>query len=201
MTAPNSLADALAGGSRYIKWDELGKGASVTGTIVNVEMRQARKFQSTDLDFWDDGKPKMQAVITLATSLRDPQDSEDDGTRSISVNLWSGQKQALAAACKAANVTEPQPRQQFTATWASGVGKTGDPRIFTYALGPVPAAGLGDALGTGGTVDTTTGEISPPAAPAPVAAPAAGTPDPQAVAAALAALTPEQRTAMGLPAA
>jgi hypothetical protein len=196
MTAPSSLADALAGGSRYVKWDDLGKGASISGSILNVDMRQARKFQSTDLDFWDDGKPKMQAVITISTQLRDPNDPEGDGTRSISVNLWSGQKQALAAACKAANVTEPQPGQTFTATWASGVGKSGDPRIFTYALGPAPAAGLSDTLGT---VDTSTGEITPPQvaaqqAPAPVA-------DPAAVAAALAALTPEQRAAMGLPAA
>jgi hypothetical protein len=192
MTTPNSLADALAGGSRYVKWDDLGKGASVTGSIVSVEMRQARKFQSTDLDFWDDGKPKMQAVITLATTLRDPADPEDDGTRSVSVNLWSGQKQALAAACKAAGVAEPQPGQAFTATWTSGVGKSGDPRIFAYTLGPVPA-GLGDALGT---VDTTTGEISQPAAATP--APPA---DAAAVAAALANLTPEQRRLMGLPAA
>lgn len=190
MTAPNSLADALAGGSRYIKWDDLGTGRPVTGTIVNVDMRQARKFQSTDLDFWEDGKPKMQAVVTIATSLRDPSDPEDDGTRSISVNLWSGQKQALAAACKAAGVAEPQPGQQFTATWTSGVGRAGDPRVFSYALSGAPS--IGGALGT---VDTSTGEITQPtaAAPAPDLDPA--------VAAALANLSPQQRAAMGLPAA
>lgn len=188
MSTPNSLADALAGGSRYIKWDELGMKTPISGSIVNVEMRQSRKFQSTDLDFWDDGKPKMQAVITINTPLRDPLDPEDDGARSISVNLWSGQKQALAAACKSAGVTSPQPGQQFTAIWVSGVGKAGDPRVFTYALGAAPAVGLSDALGT---VNTATGELSPPAAPGV---------DP-AVAAALAALTPEQRAAMGLAAA
>lgn len=188
MTTPSSIADALSGGSRYVKWDEVGKGVAVTGTIVNVDMRQARKFQSTDLDFWDDGKPKMQAVITMSTTQRDPLDPEDDGTRSISVNLWSGQKQALAAACKAAGVNEPQPGQQFTATWASGVGRAGDPRTFTYALS---GSGIGAELG----VNTSTGEVAPPAA-APAAAPSTGV-DP-AVAAALAQLTPEQRTAMGL---
>lgn len=194
MTTPTSLADALAGGARFVKWDDLGKGSSLHGTIVNVEMRQARKFQSTELDFWDDGKPKMQALITLSTSLRDASDSEDDGTRSISINLWSGQKQALAAACKAANVAEPVPGQQFTATWVSGIGKSGDPRVFTFTLGPAPAAPtLGSTLAT---VDTTTREIhtTPPAAATPTA-------DPAVIAAALANLTPEQRTAMGLPAA
>lgn len=174
-----TLADALAGGSRYVKWDDLGTGSSITGTIVNVEMRQARKFQSTDLDFWDDGKPKMQATITLATEQRDSNDPEDDGTRSVSINLWSGQKQALAAACKAANVSEPQPGQSFTATWVSGVGKAGNPRIFTYTLGSAPAS-----LGLG--VEPT----PPPAATPPI--------DAAAAQAALANLTPEQRTALGL---
>lgn len=183
------IAEALAGGSAYVKWDDLGLGSSVTGTITAVEMRQARKYQSTDLDFWDDGKPKMQAVITLQTSLRDPSDPEDDGTRNVSVNLWSGQKQALAAACKAAGVAEPQVGQTFTATWESGVGKSGNPRVFSYALSG--SAGLGDALGT---VNTSTGEITPP----PAAAPAAPAVDPAAAAAALANLTPEQRKALGL---
>jgi hypothetical protein len=180
-----TLADALAGGSRYIKWDDLGVKSSVSGTIVNVEMRQARKFQSTDLDFWDDGKPKMQAIVTISTDQRDPADPEDDGTRSISINLWSGQKQALAAACKAAGVAEPQPGQTFTATWASGVGKTGDPRIFSYSLSN--SAGLSDAIG----VNTATGEVQP-------AAPAAPPIDAAAAAAALSNLTPEQRQALGL---
>lgn len=182
-----SLADALTGGSRFIKWDDFEKGQSVTGVITDVEMRQARKYQSTDLDFWDDGKPKMQAVITFTTSLRDPQDPDDDGSRAIGINLWSGQKRALVAACKDAGVAEPQPGQEFTATWVSGVGKSGDPRVFTYKLGPA-TSGLGGALGVAGTVDTTTGEVTPPA-------PAI---DAQAAAAALANLTPEQRAALGL---
>lgn len=187
MTSP--LADALASGSRFIKWDEEGPGTVVSGVITAITMRQARKFQSTDLDFWDDGTPKMQAIITITTDRRDPTDPDDDGTRSISVNLWSGQKAALAAACKAAGVTEPQPGQTFTAVWKSGVGKAGDPRIFGYALTGSPASGVADALAT------------PPAAPAPAAAAppaAAPDPDPAAVAAVIADMTPEQRAAIGL---
>lgn len=199
----SSLADALTGGNQFIKWDQVPMGTTITGTIEKVEMRQARKYQSTDLDYWDDGKPKMQAVLTLATTLRDPSDPEDDGTRAVSINLWSGQKKALADACKNAGVAEPVPGQQFTVTWTAGVGKSGDPRVFVYSLGAAPAVGLGDTLGT---VNTTTGEITPPpvAPAAPVAVPhpaPAAVPDPAAVAAALAALSPEQRAAMGLPAA
>lgn len=179
-----TLADQLAGGSRYIKWDELNVGASVTGTITAIDMRQARKYQSTDLDFWEDGKPKMQAVITLQTTLRDPSDPEDDGTRNVSINLWSGQKRALAEACKKVNVAEPQVGQSFTATWTAGVGKSGDPRVFSYTLGPAPA-GLSGALGT---VDTATGEITAPTTEI----------DPAAAAAAIANLTPEQKKLLGL---
>lgn len=193
----STLADALTGGARFIKWDELAMGATVTGTIENVEMRQARKYQSTDLDFWDDGKPKMQAVITLATSYRDSSDPDDDGTRAISINLWSGQKKALVDACKNAGVAEPVVGQQFSATWKSGVGKSGDPRSFTYSLGPAPAAGLGEALGTGSPAPAAVPPAPPAPATAPPAAPAPVT-DPAALQAALAALPPEQRAALGL---
>lgn len=179
-----TLADALASGARFVKWDDLGKGSAVTGTIQSVEMRQARKYQSTDLDFWDDGKPKMQALITMSTTQRDAADPEDDGTRSVSINLWSGQKAALVEACKKAGVAEPQVGQSFTATWVSGVGKAGDPRVFAFSLGAAPAG-----LGLG--VDTTTGEISQPATTPPAI-------DATAAAAALANLTPEQRAALGL---
>ena len=184
-----TLADALTGGSQYVKWEELGVGHSVTGTITDVDMRQARKFQSTDLDFWDDGKPKMQVVISIQTAERD--DPEDDGLRSVAINLWSGQKKALVEACQNANVDEPKVGQQFTATWSSGVGKTGNPRVFTYSLGAAPS-GVGAALGT---VATATGEVTPPAAAAAAPAPQI---DAAAAAAALANLTPEQRAALGL---
>lgn len=148
MTVP-SLADALSGGGRFVKWDELGVGAVVEGTIAEIDVRQARVFGSTDPDFWPDGKPKMQVVISLQTDKKDS--DEDDGLRAIPINLWSGQKKALADACKDAGVAEPQVGQTFKIRWASGVGKAGDPRVFQMKLGPKPAAttGLADALGSG----------------------------------------------------
>ncbi|MGI9136403.1 MAG: hypothetical protein ACR2JS_04985, partial [Candidatus Nanopelagicales bacterium] len=63
------LSDLLSGGGAYLKWET--PGTTYTGVITEVATRQARKFESTDLDFWDDGTPKMQAVITLATDYRD----------------------------------------------------------------------------------------------------------------------------------
>lgn len=154
------LADALASGSgKFLKWEV--PGTTYTGIIADVTMRQARKFQSTEPDFWDDGSPKMQAVITLATDYRDADDPDDDGTRQVSINLWSGQKLALVKACKAVGVPEPVKGQAFTATHVSGIGTSSSPRVFEYTLGAAPAVGLADALASPKTAQD--------AAPAPAA--------------------------------
>lgn len=141
----STLADALRGGGKFVKWDDLGTGVAVSGTVQDVTVRQARKFESIELDYWDDGTAKMQAVVSIGTDQRDPSDPDDDGTRSITINLWSGQKQALAAACRAAGVAEPTAGDTFTAVWTSGVGRAKDPRVFTYTV--TPGSGLGAALG------------------------------------------------------
>jgi len=136
----STLADALRGGSPFLKWEM--PGTSYSGTITGVEMRQARKFQSTELDAWDDGSPKLQCVLALATDYRDAAFDDDDGTRMLSINLWSGQKKALVAACKAAGVPEPQVGQKITVTHTSGIGTAASPREFSYVLadGPVGVA-------------------------------------------------------------
>ena len=136
----SAIADALASGGTYLKWEH--PGTTYTGIITDVTMRQSRKYESTDLDTWDDGTPKMQVVVTLATDYRDQAQQDDDGTRMISINLWSGQKKALVAACKAAGVTEPQAGQRFTATHVSGIGNAKAPRVFEYTLtaGPTGVA-------------------------------------------------------------
>lgn len=140
----SAIADALASGGTYLKWEH--PGTTYTGIITDVTMRQSRKYESTDLDTWDDGTPKMQVVLTIATDYRDQAQQDDDGTRMISINLWSGQKKALVAACKAAGVTEPQTGQRFTATHVSGIGNAKAPRVFEYTLtaGPTGVAAVLD---------------------------------------------------------
>ena len=140
----SAIADALASGGTYLKWEH--PGTTYTGIITDVQMRQSRKYESTDLDTWDDGTPKMQVVVTLATDYRDQAQQDDDGTRMASINLWSGQKKALVSACKAAGVTEPQVGQRFTATHVSGIGNAKAPRVFEYTLatGPTGVAAVLD---------------------------------------------------------
>ena len=84
----------------------------------------------------------MQAVIEVQTE--DRRDADDDGRRSITINLWSGQKRALADACRAVGVKEPTIGDDFRAVWTSGVGKAKDPRVFSYKV--TPGTGLGGAL-------------------------------------------------------
>ena len=140
----SAIADALASGGTYLKWEH--PGTTYTGIITDVTMRQSRKYESTELDTWEDNTPKMQVVVTLATDYVDQAHQDDDGTRMISINLWSGQKKALVSACKAAGVTEPQVGQRFTATHVSGIGNAKAPRVFEYTLatGPTGVAAVLD---------------------------------------------------------
>ena len=180
----SAIADALASGGTYLKWEH--PGTTYTGIITDVTMRQSRKYESTDLDTWDDGTPKLQVVLTIATDYRDQAQQDDDGTRMISINLWSGQKKALVAACKAAGVGEPQVGQRFTATHVSGIGNAKAPRVFEYTLTAGPT-GVAAAL-----------EVEPaatPAAPATAANPVETAK--QLLAAGLS--TQEVATASGLP--
>ncbi len=159
------LGNHLAGGSPFLKWEM--PGTTYSGVITDVELRQARKFQSTELDFWDEAKlePKMQCVLTLDTEYRDAAFDDDDGTRMLSINLWSGQKKALVAACKAAGVPEPQVGQKITVTHTSGIGTASSPREFSYVLADGPV-GVAQALAEPVPVQQPVAAAAAPAAPA-----------------------------------
>ena len=179
-----SLLDELSTGA-WIKWDDLGQGTIITGTVLKAGVSQATKFGTTEPAFWDDGKAKMQLEITLATVLRDPQDQQDDGARSFSINLWSGQKSALVEAMRNAGARDVKPGDQFSAVWVSGAGRTGDPRVFAYKLEP-GAGKLADSLASALAApkadpwaehQAPAPTPAPPvAAPAPVVAPAVPAP-------------------------
>ena len=198
-----ALADALAGGGKFIKWKEIGQGTIVTGTVTDVKLRQSRKIKRQNGAYvddgpatWDDGSPKMEAVIELATTMRDGAD--DDGHRSLSINLWSGQKRALADACRKAGVPEPRPGDTFSAVWTSGAGDVEEPRVFAYQITPgvglasviteTPAP-VADPFATTVTQMPADHAMAPPVTTTAAAAPVDA-------AALLASLTPEQQAAL-----
>lgn len=95
MTDANSWL--MGGAVPSAKFD--AHGDTVKGTITETpELRQQTDFDSGDPLFWDDGKPKMQLVVTLATDQRDPSNPEDEGTRRLYVK--GKMQQAVASAIR-----------------------------------------------------------------------------------------------------
>jgi hypothetical protein len=67
-------------------------GTRHEGTIVRLSQVQSRKFvppnlraagKQGELEFWPDQRPKMTAIVTIQTTLRDPNIQGDDGQRSL----------------------------------------------------------------------------------------------------------------------
>lgn len=76
-----------------ISFKEAKVGDAFTGTITDLRTVQVRSYDSGELEFWDDGKPKLQIEVTLATEYIDPTLDADDGTRRV---YLFGQKLAAA---------------------------------------------------------------------------------------------------------
>lgn len=77
---PDSIKLGGEGGNAFA-FDTIG--AQVAGQIIDLEEVQQTDLDSGQPSFWPDGKPKMMYRVTLATQLRDPADTADDGHRTI----------------------------------------------------------------------------------------------------------------------
>lgn len=135
MSALDQLDELLAAGGKSFKFDN--PGDTVTGTVQAVDVRQVRDFDTGKPSTWDDGRPQEQIVITLTTGLRDPEITDDDGTRSVYVKGWGDQLRRFRAAVKAAG-GKPEPGDTFTATF-TGYGEKGPrggfpPKLYEYQL-------------------------------------------------------------------
>lgn len=58
-------------------------GDSITGVITDAVARQQTDFDTGVPLTWDNGDPMMEVVLTLSTSLRDPEIEDDDGARRV----------------------------------------------------------------------------------------------------------------------
>lgn len=135
-----SADDFLLGGSvPSAKFPVIG--TTVAGRITTPPtVEQQRDYTTGEAKFWDDGKPQMQLVVTLATNLRDPQISDDDGTRRLYVK---GQlKNAVAQAVRAAGARGLEVGGLLEVTYARD-GERKNPRFNApkeYTATYVPAA-------------------------------------------------------------
>lgn len=72
------------GGSPSLSFKDAEVGQSYEGTISELRAVQVRNYEDpTKLEYWDDGKPKMQIEVTLATDYADASDPDDDGKRRV----------------------------------------------------------------------------------------------------------------------
>ena len=165
------LNDALAtNGGVTLKPDTIGE--TLGGIIVATEVRQMTDFSSGKPDFWDDGKPKNQIVVTVKTGEKT--DDGDDEQGNVYIKTWGDQKQALVKAIKATGLgdanTALAPGNDFRVTYR-GEKPNENPRfnaVKLYEYKITPRADIGGAL------DDTPAQVPAPAAPAPAApAPAA----------------------------
>jgi hypothetical protein len=174
----------LGGGGASAKFDNIGD--TVTGTItVTPELRQQTDFATKKPQFWDDGEPKMQVVVNLATDQRDPSVDDDDGQRNIYIK---GQmQQATRDALKAAGAKGLEVGGTLTVAFiGTEPTNAGSPKKL-YAVSYVPAA-----------ANFVNGQQAPaPASPPsqPAAPPAGPAIDPNVIAA-YRNLPPEQQDAL-----
>lgn len=68
----------FSGGAKAFQFNEFGD--TVSGEVTQCEVRQQTSMEG-ELLSWPDGKPRMQLVITLQTTLKDNDD--DDGLRTV----------------------------------------------------------------------------------------------------------------------
>lgn len=87
-------------------------GDSFTGIISDLRTVQVRSYDSGEPEFWDDGKPKLQIEVTLATDYLDPTLDEDDGTRRV--YLFGQKLSAAKQEMKAKGLSKLEKGMKFT---------------------------------------------------------------------------------------
>ncbi len=77
--------DLLVGSSvPTLSFKDTAVGEGYEGTVVSARTVQVRNYEDpTKLEYWDDGKPKLQIEVTLATDYANPADPDDDGQRRV----------------------------------------------------------------------------------------------------------------------
>lgn len=111
MTDTRTDADTFfaIGGGRTAKFEN--PGDTITGTVIGRPvLRQQTKVGTNTPLVWDDGSPRMEAVVTLQTAHRD--DPDDDGRRRLFVR--GNMRRAIAEAVHEAGAPGVRDGGQLT---------------------------------------------------------------------------------------
>ncbi|MDZ7732236.1 MAG: hypothetical protein U5R31_03210 [Acidimicrobiia bacterium] len=98
-----ALDALMTGGTPIFKFE--GVGDKIVGQIEHVEQVQRTEFGTNKPLFWDDGSPRMQFVVHLATDL-DDEGPDDDGKRRIFAR--SNMEKAVKGAIRESKATKDQ---------------------------------------------------------------------------------------------
>lgn len=71
----------FGGGGHSFKFENIGD--TVSGEIISIEMQQQTSVDDNKPLYWEGGQPRLLAVFTLQTDLRDPDDDSDEGIRTV----------------------------------------------------------------------------------------------------------------------
>lgn len=142
--------DLLAGSSvPSLSFKDLAVGDSYEGVITGLRTVQVRNYEDpTKLEFWDDGKPKLQIEVTLSTSYADPTDSDDEGSRRV---FLFGQKlRAAQDEMRKKGLKKLEIGSQFiitlTGTKPSANKRYNDVKLYGIEINPAKSDSAADAL-------------------------------------------------------
>lgn len=104
-TAINDVDALFQGGGSPTLTKDMTPGEVREGIVISTPLaQQATKFQSSELDFFANGDPKMQIKFDVSTELQT--DPEDTGDRTAYIKTWGSQSRAFEEAVRAAGHTK-----------------------------------------------------------------------------------------------
>lgn len=92
----DDLSNFFSGGVPAFQFKNHGDKAK--GEIVSAELQQQRHIDTGTPLTWDDGSPRMQCKVILATTEHDPNRADDNGHRALYVK--GKMQQAVAEALR-----------------------------------------------------------------------------------------------------
>lgn len=130
-----SIDQLLAGGGKTAKFETVGE--THTGEIVSIDTRQVNDYETGTPEFWQDGRPKQQIVVTFDTGKQEGPD--DDGHRNLYIKGWGDQLRAFRDAARRLG-RNPQVGDRITATYVADGEKKNPrfnaPKLYQYDIEP-----------------------------------------------------------------
>ncbi|EPH17539.1 hypothetical protein HMPREF1484_00224 [Dermabacter sp. HFH0086] len=172
-----SIDQLLAGGGKTAKFETVGE--THAGEIVSIDTRQVNDYETGTPEFWQDGRPKQQIVVTFDTGKQEGPD--DDGHRNLYIKGWGDQLRAFRDAARRLG-RNPQVGDRITATYVADGEKKNPrfnaPKLYQYDIEP-GTPGLSAMLNDGAQTAPQAQQAAPAQAQAPASQPGAQQPTQQ----------------------